>query len=118
MGELGVVGDIIQGVVMYKPAVLTPATGIKVRSSSQAVKLGTIKRSRCSFALLKSRSRWVLSFDSTHTPPTPGWQSRVDALLAVRSSDQGPKMAQTHRMGRNSKFDGVDSRLRIEVTAF
>ena len=40
------------GVVTYIPAVLTPATGIKVRSSGQAVKLGTIKRSdvhlRCS----------------------------------------------------------------------
>ena len=49
------------------PAVLTPATGIKVRSSGQAIKLETIKRSRCPFALLKSRSRWVLSL----TPPTP-----------------------------------------------
>ena len=46
-----------------------------------------IKRSRYLFALLKSRSRWVLSFDSTHTPPTPCWQSRVEAL---RLSDQGP----------------------------
>ena len=31
-----------QGVVTYIPAVLTPATGIKVRSSGQAVKLGTV----------------------------------------------------------------------------
>ena len=58
--------------VTYIPAVLTPATGIKVRSSSQAVKVETIKRSRSSFAQLKSR---------------------VKALLAVRSSDRGPKMA-------------------------
>ena len=78
-----------QGVVTYIPVVLTPATGIKVRSSGQAIKLETIKQSRCSFALLKSRSRWVLSL----TPPTPGCQSTVKALLVVRSSDQGPKMA-------------------------
>ena len=59
----------MQGVVTYIPVVLTPATGIKVRSliSGQAVKLEMIKRSRRPFALLKSRSRWVLSFDSTHT---------------------------------------------------
>ena len=70
----------VQGVVTYNiPAVLTPATGIKVRSSDQAanLQLEMIKRSRRPFALLKSRSRWVSSFDSTHTPPTPVWQSRV-----------------------------------------
>ena len=76
---------------MYTPAVLTPMTGIKGRSSGQAAKL--VKRSRRPFALLKSRSRWVLSFDSTHTLPTPNWQSRVKALLAMGSSDHGPKMA-------------------------
>ena len=86
-------GIILQGVVTYIPAVLTPATGIKVGSSGQAVKLEMIKRSRCPFALLNQlRSRWVLSYDSTYTPPTSGCQSRVKALLAVWSSDQGPKM--------------------------
>ena len=81
-----VLQGIPQGVVTYYniPAVLTPATGIKVRSSGQAIKLETIKRSRCSFAPLKSRSRWVLSL----TPPMPH-----PPHLAVRSSDQGPKMA-------------------------
>ena len=56
-----------QGVVTNILDVLTPATGIKVRSSGQAIKLETIKRSRRSFALLKSKSRRVLSL----TPPTP-----------------------------------------------
>ena len=69
-----------QGVVTYIPA---PATGIKVRSSGQAIILETIKRSRRSLALLKSRSRWVLSLTPPTPPPTPGWQSTVKALLAV-----------------------------------
>ena len=34
------------------PTVLTPMTGIKVRSSDQAVKLEMIKQSRCLFMLL------------------------------------------------------------------
>ena len=42
----------VQGAVTYIPAVLTPATGIKVRSSGQALKLVTIKRSRRLFTLL------------------------------------------------------------------
>ena len=44
-----------QGVItyMYIPAVLIPANAIKVRSSSQAIKLKMIKRSRHPFALLK-----------------------------------------------------------------
>jgi hypothetical protein len=51
-------------VVTYIPAVLTPGTGIKVRSGGQAVKSEMIKRSRRPFALIISRS-------SPLTPPTP-----------------------------------------------
>ena len=60
-----------------------------------------IKRSSCeirndqviktSVFCAQSRSRWVLSFDSTHTPPTFGWQSRVKALLAVRDQQSRSK---------------------------
>ena len=36
----------------------------------------------------------VVSFDSTHTPPTLSWQSRVKALLASDAINRrGPKMA-------------------------
>ena len=45
-----------------------------------------IKQSRHLFALLKSRSRWILSFDSTHS-----WQSRIKVLLVVQlRSKNGP----------------------------
>ena len=54
------------------PAVLIPTTGIKVRSSGQAVNLETIKRSRRLFTLLDPP-------DSAHAPPTSGWRSRVKA---------------------------------------
>ena len=60
-------GLVYQGVVTYIPAVLTPATGIKVRTSGQAIKLEMIKRSRCLFALLNQGQ------DGSYplTPPTP-----------------------------------------------
>ena len=57
--------------VTFLSAVLMLATGIKVRSRGQAIKLEMIKRSRRPFTLLKSRSRRLLSFDSTHTSLTP-----------------------------------------------
>ena len=61
-------------------------------SKQSSCKIGDDQAIKTSFVLLKSRSIWILSFDSTHTPPTPGWQLRVKAFLPVRSSDQGPKM--------------------------
>ena len=56
-----------QGVVTYILAVLIPATGIKVRSSSQAVKLEMIKRSRRPFVLLNQGQDGSCPL----TPPTP-----------------------------------------------
>ena len=92
-----------QGVVTNILAVLTPATEIKVRSSSQAVKLETIKRSRCLFTLFDQG----VTSDSTHTPPTSCWRSRVKALSTVRSSDQGPKMGPINiDSGRGCQYSG------------
>jgi hypothetical protein len=56
-----------QGVVTNIPAVLTPATGIKVRSSGQAVKLEMIKRSSDQDVHL----RWPNQGQDGYCPSTP-----------------------------------------------
>ena len=64
-------------------------------------KIGDNQAIKMSVCTAQSRSRWVLSFDSTHTPPTSVWQSRVKDLLAVWSNDQGPKMSSTKFWSRS-----------------
>ena len=80
----------LQGVVTYIPAVLTPTTRIKARSSGQAIKLKMIKRSRCLFCTAQSRSRWVLSFDSTHTQLTIKGQGSFSGAIKWSRSKNGP----------------------------
>ena len=74
-----------QGVVTNTLAVLTPMTGIKVRSSGETVKLEMIKKSRCSL-LDQGQDDFIIKLC-----PLPVGDQRVKALSTVQTSDQGPK---------------------------
>ena len=83
---------VCQGVVTY-----TCCTDTCDRDQSEikrsSYKIGDDQAIKMSICTAQIKVKMGPVFDSTHAPPTPCWQSTVKALLAVRSGDQGPKMA-------------------------
>ena len=77
--------------------IYTCCTDTRDRDQSEikrsSYKIGDDQAIKTSICTAQIKVKMGPVFDSTHAPPTPGWQSTVKALLAVPSSDQGPKMA-------------------------